>query len=82
MARTQIQFTEQQLRQLRAVALQERISVAEVVRRCVDRLLTETPPDRSQLYVRAAGLIGRFQDMAGATDLAVAHDRYLDESYS
>ena len=35
---------------------------------------------RTQLYHQAAQLIGKFSDIEGATNLAVEHDRYLDES--
>ena len=33
----------------------------------------------SQLYHQASQLIGRFQDIENATNLAAEHDRYLDE---
>lgn len=37
MIRTQVQFTESQMRDLRRMAEKEGVSVAEVVRRSVDR---------------------------------------------
>ena len=81
MLRAQVQLTEEQHRRLRAVARREGVSVAEVVRRSVDRLLHEEAPDRHQLYARAAVLVGRFRDAHAATDLAARHDDYLDEAY-
>ena len=81
MHRTQIQITEQQARKLRALAREQGISMSEVVRRCIDRQLGEEVPGRAELYARAAGLVGRFVDSAGAEDLSQEHDKYLDESY-
>jgi hypothetical protein len=81
MLRTQIQLTEEQHRMLRAAAQQEGVSVAEVVRRCVVRFFKEAVPDRGELYASAAGLVGKFDDPKGATDLSERHDEYLDEAY-
>ncbi len=81
MVRTQIQLSEEQARRLRAIANREGISLAEVIRRCVDTALAERKPDPAALYARAADLVGRFKDNQSATDLAVEHDQYLDEIY-
>lgn len=79
--RTQIQLTEQQARRLRAQAHEQGVSLAEVVRRCVDKGLAEEGPGRAALYDRAARAVGRFSDRRGARDLSSRHDRYLDEGY-
>ncbi len=82
MVRTQIQLTEQQARRLRARAREQGVSLAEMVRRCVDKGLTEeADQDREALYDRAARLVGRFVDRKGARDIAARHDRYLDEAF-
>ena len=81
MVRTQIQLTEQQARRLRAQARQRGISLAELIRRCVDKALTNEMADRSALWDRAARLVGRFPDRRGAKDLARNHDRHLDEAF-
>jgi len=81
MLRTQVQLTQEQQRRLRALAHHEGVSIAELVRRGVDRLLDEESPDRRELYARAAELIGAFADSSGATDVAARHDDYLDEAY-
>jgi hypothetical protein len=81
MIRTQIQLTEAQARRLRARAREEGLSLAETIRRFVDRGLEEERPDRADLYARAAGVVGRFPDRRGAKDLAGHHDDYLDEAF-
>ncbi len=81
MIRTQIQLSEAQARRLRVAARREGISVAEAIRRLVDRGLSDDKVDRAQLYERAASAVGRFRDRSGAKDVAKAHDRYLDEAF-
>lgn len=79
--RTQIQLTEAQARKLRARAREGGVSLAETIRRFVDRGLAQETTERAHRYARAARVIGRFPDLAGARDLARAHDRYLDEAF-
>lgn len=81
MVRTQIQLTELQARRLRERARREGVSLAEVIRRYVERGLSTEPADRGRRYARAARLIGRFRDKRGARDVAREHDRHLDEAY-
>jgi len=81
MVRTQIQLTEEQARRLRKLARHEGLSLAEVIRRCVDRTLNEQAQTRAELYRRAATVIGRHRDREGAHDVAERHDRYLDEAF-
>lgn len=80
MVRTQIQLTQRQARRLRARARELGVSVAELIRRCIDTALEERS-DRAALYARAAELAGRFEDRNGAKDLARRHDDYLDEAF-
>lgn len=81
MVRTQIQLTELQARRLRARAHEHRVSLAEIIRRCVDKGLADELPSRGALYDRAARVVGRFSDRRGARDISSNHDRYLDEAY-
>jgi hypothetical protein len=81
MVRTQIQLTEEQARKVRRIAKEEGVSIAEVIRRWIDRGLAERLPDRSDLWEGALAAIGRFEDPSGATDVATRHDRYLDELF-
>jgi len=79
--RTQIQLTEEQARRIRALAKREGISMAEAIRRCVERALDAERADVSDLYERAAKLAGSFDDPEGAADVSAEHDRYLDDAF-
>jgi hypothetical protein len=80
MVRTQIQLTEQQSRQLKARALSEGRSMAELVRQSVDVYLRSAgPPGRAERKRRALAAIGRFR--SGVSDLSVNHDHYLEEAF-
>jgi hypothetical protein len=81
MVRTQIQLTERQARRLRAEARDRGLSLAEIIRRYVEKGLSEAASDRTALYDRAAQVVGRFRDRRGARDLSIKHDRYLDEAF-
>jgi hypothetical protein len=79
MIRTQIQLNEDQARRIREAARIEGVSMAEMIRRCVDRALPEIRGDRALRYERAATAIGRFE--AGRDDLAESHDAHLAEAF-
>jgi ribbon-helix-helix CopG family protein len=81
MVRTQIQLTDRQARQLRAQARERGLSLAEVIRRYVEKGLADEASDRSALYERASHLVGRFRDTRDARDVSTRHDRYLDEAF-
>jgi hypothetical protein len=81
MVRTQIQLTEVQARRLRVAARREGISLAEVIRRFVDRGLADEAGARAERYTRAAEVVGRYRDRKGAKDVATGHDAYLDEAF-
>jgi hypothetical protein len=81
MVRTQIQLTDQQARRLRAQARERGLSLAEIIRRYVEKGLADEASERSALYERASRLVGRFRDTRGARDVSTRHDRYLDEAF-
>ena len=81
MVRTQIQLTEDQARRVRRLAEEQGVSMAEVIRRCLDQVLESGEPDRSALYSRAEAVVGQFEDGSGAHDLARKHDDYLATSF-
>jgi len=81
MIRTQIQLTDEQYAQLKALTLQNKKSLAELIRLAVDQLLvTQQHPDRAALYQQAETVIGKYA--AQTDDIAVEHDRYLDEAFA
>ncbi len=81
MLRTQIQFTTDQARRLRTIARRQGISVSELVRQSVDRVLQDESRQPAAQYERAARLIGAFPDREGAKDLSRRHDDHLRETY-
>ena len=81
MIRTQIQLEEDQLRQLRSLARREGVSLAEIVRRLIDRGLEDNVPSSAERYERAARLVGALCDPEEATDLSTDHDAYLDGAF-
>ena len=80
MIRTQISLTEEQALALREMAAEEGKSMAELIRTSVDALLHTRmimgPDERKQ---RALSVIGQFE--SGVPDLALEHDRYLEEAF-
>jgi Arc/MetJ-type ribon-helix-helix transcriptional regulator len=78
MVRTQIQLTEEQARRLRRVAEREGISMAEVIRRSLERVLDDEEADLARRYRQALDWAGRLTD---EPDLAENHDEYLVEAY-
>ena len=75
MRRVQVQLTEAQVEGLERRALESGRSFASVVREAADALLGED--EHRRRVERALGAIGGFH--SGLGNLAVEHDRYLDE---
>jgi hypothetical protein len=81
MVRTQIQLTEEQARRLKRLAAEEGCSMAELIRRGVDRLLDGvTGTSREERKRRALAAAGRFR--SGVHDLSTNHDQYLAQAYT
>lgn len=79
MIRTQIQLSEEQVHRLKTIAATRGLSVAELVRQCVDDLASPGAVDAETRRRRAIAAVGRFR--SGKPDVAQEHDRYLAESY-
>jgi len=80
MLRTQIQLTEEQSQELKALAAERRISVAELIRQAAEDLLRETSTlSRAEMKRRAMAAAGRFR--SGEKDLSTGHDDHLAEIY-
>jgi hypothetical protein len=82
MVRTQVQLTDEQSRKAHELARRSGVSLAEVVRRGLDRLLEEEWERGSAAAGRAAAarVAGTFH--SGRSDISTRHDDYLDEAYA
>ena len=79
MIRTQIQFTEQQLTELRRLARDRESSVAAVVRDAVDRELARRE-SLDDAWKRALAAVGSYS--GGGGNVAEDHDEYLADAYA
>ncbi len=84
-----IQLTEEQVKALKALARARKVPVAKLVRESVAVYVTTAAkdPERSKKKRRAlAGLEkirkAKFRDIEGKKDLAINHDKYLEEIYA
>ena len=78
MVRTQVQLTKEQAAELKRLALERGVSVAELVREGVSKVLRESRgPSREERKRRALAAVGRFR---GPSDLSERHDHYFAES--
>lgn len=81
MVRTQIQLSEEQLRRVRRAAHEEGVSMAEIIRRCIDRALDEEEASRRRSYLRVQEIVGAYGDIEGRDDVSERHDAYLDSAF-
>jgi len=80
MIRTQIQLTDAQAAAVKARAVSEGRSMADVIRSCVDEALPlQGLADPAERVRRARGIIGSLQ--GGPQDLSTRHDADLAEAY-
>ncbi len=77
MVRTQVQLDEQQFNALKVKAAAEGVSMAELIRRGIDLVLS-WENTREERVRRALSAAGRFH--SGTHDLSANHDRYLEEA--
>jgi len=80
MVRTQIQLTEDQAATLKKISSERNISMAEIIRQAIDRMvqtsLVQSSGERKKKAIAAAG---KFR--TGIKDLAKNHDAHLLETY-
>ena len=72
----QVYLRQDQIDPLRAEAKRRGVSLAELVRQGVDRLLEEAPVEEDPLW-KIVGIMD-----SGVGDLAEKHDKYLTEIYA
>lgn len=81
MVRTQIQLTNQQSKLLKSLAVEEGISIAELIRRSVDQYLGgKLGSNREELKKQALSIVGKYA--SGQDDIGANHDRYLADIYA
>ena len=79
MTRTQVQFTDEQYKELKALSQSTKEPIAALVRKAVDQLLLTRQPDRKAMYRQALSVLGKYQ--VGSGDISTKHDQYLEEAY-
>lgn len=80
MVRTQIQMTEEQARDLRDLAHESGLPMAELIRRAIDDLLAKSSRiSASERRRKLMSIAGKYD--SGLTDVSERHDEYLDEIY-
>lgn len=80
MVRTQIQLKETQATALKERAARENVSMAELIRRSVDMLMSTNELPGEARWRRALSAAGSVS--SGLNDLAANHDKYLAEAYA
>ncbi|MBS1824480.1 MAG: CopG family transcriptional regulator [Acidobacteria bacterium] len=81
MIRTQIQITKEQAAVLRAMSVERRRPVAELIRMSIDSFLQrEAGISSDRKRARAKSAAGRFA--SSQSDVSAEHDRYLAEAMS
>jgi len=80
MIRTQIQVTEEELKNLRQMSAKTGKSISELIRSGIDQYLAgkpvPTPEDRIERAIRLAGMFA-----SGSPDVSRNHDRHLAEAF-
>ena len=80
MVRTQIQLTEEQARNLKEMAIREKTSIADLVRKSVDALINSSAGiDSDERISRAILACGKYH--SGSNDISTNHDAHLAEAY-
>jgi hypothetical protein len=79
MVRTQVQFTDNQIKALRQLSAQTGRSVADLTRDAVNHFLSNRPNQTDLLLKRALSVVGAFT--SGSHDGSTAHDRHLAETF-
>ena len=80
MVRTQIQLNEKQAGAIKKIAHAQGVSVAEVIRRAVDGIISASPTaGMEERHKRALEIVGKFR--SARHDVSRKHDAYLIEAY-
>lgn len=83
MVRLQIQLEPAQHRRVRTRAKRLGVSVAEVIRRCVDtQLASEGHDDASRRARQLLAVAGKYEDRSGDRRVAAGHDAALADAFT
>lgn len=77
MIRTQVQLTEEQAGELKRLAAERGVSMAQLIREGVDSTLRGAGSARD--WDRARSVLGKYR--SGAADVSEQHDRYLADAF-
>ncbi|MFZ5885720.1 MAG: ribbon-helix-helix protein, CopG family [Chloroflexota bacterium] len=84
-----IQLTEEQVKALKALAKARKMPVAKLVRESVAAYVSAAVKDPERMKKKRRALAGlekirnaKFRDIEGKKDLAVNHDKYLEDIYA
>jgi len=81
MVRTQVQLTENQAKIIKKVARAQGVSMAELIRRAVEKEISlGMITDEEEKHKRALAIVGKFK--SGKRDVSRKHDAYLEEAYN
>jgi Arc/MetJ-type ribon-helix-helix transcriptional regulator len=81
MMRLQVQLTDVQVERLRGLAASGRVSLSELVRQGIDRLVAcPLEPSAEERRRRALAAAGRHR--SGRRDVSARHDAHLAEAYA
>lgn len=79
MIRTQIQITKEQSNKLKRLASRQGVSVAELIRNSIDKMISASNlPDQDAMRRKAIEAAGK---LTGPNNLSVDHDIFLEEAY-
>ena len=83
MLRTQIQLTEEQMRELKAQAEARNVSISELIRQSVDQWIAASKGiSLSERRKRAIAIAGRFRSGNPGENVSQEHDTFLAEIFS
>jgi len=80
MVRKQIYLREEQAKAIMRIAAAQGLSMAEVIRRAINRvLISDSSYDWNERHQRALEIVGKFR--SGKRGTSKNHDRYLAKAY-
>ncbi|NIA28791.1 MAG: ribbon-helix-helix domain-containing protein [Actinobacteria bacterium] len=80
MAKTKVELPDEQLRTLKHLSDETKISMDELIRSAINLLIEASrDPEKERRVSRAIAAAGKFK--SGKSDISVEHDKYLEEDF-